>query len=343
MSGGGAHDAEAGGSKGPTYWDLLESQERQRDPTFVPPADEEMEGESSDDEMEEADAGQDVEDVSTTDGGNGGETTDGGTRRQQNPTKPRKPRKDRTPITVGLMRQAFTEVNDEGLPTKPEEFVKGYANQVSAILRNTVTINTGCLSAPENSHFRELLLRKLHARYAFPGEEEKKYNNNDIKGNPVNKKALHLMTTALARWKNRVKTHIFAEGLTYPELKKKEPLVKEEDYVEFKKHCETDEAIAMSARGKEMYAMNIGKHRLGSGGYRTAIPKWRKEDEKAASEGKAPPFAQIAEPQANYFVRARCKKVKGSSIDYEEPTDPKLQDFMRHYVSNLHASLLTAF
>ena len=92
MSGGGAHDAEAGGSssrqKGPTYWELLESQEQQRDPTFVPPVDEEIEGESSDDEMEEADAGQDVKDASTTDGGDGGETTDGGTRRQQNPTKP---------------------------------------------------------------------------------------------------------------------------------------------------------------------------------------------------------------------------------------------------------------
>ena len=341
MSGGGAHDAEAGGSKGPTYWELLETQEQQRDPTFVPPADEEMECESSEDEMEEADAGhQNVEDASTTDGGDGGETTDGGTRRQQNPGKPKKPRKDRTPITVGLMRQAFTEVNADGMPTKPEEFVKGYANQVSAIMRNTVTINTGCLSAEENSHYRELLLRKLHARYAFPGEEEKKYNNNDIKGNPVNKKALHMMTTALARWKHRVKTHIFVEGMNYVELKKKEPLVKEEDYVEFKKHCETDEAKAMSQRGKEMYAMNIGTHHLGSGGYRTAIPKWRKEDEKAASEGKTTrPFDEITETQTNYFVRARCKKVKGSATDYEEPSDPKVQEFVRHYVSNLHASL----
>ena len=140
MSGGGAHDAEAGSSSrqnDPTYWELLESQELQRDPNFVPAADEEMEGESSDDEMEEAD-GQELEDVSTTDGGGGGEATDGGT--QQDPKKPKKARKDRTPITVGLMRQVFTEVNDEAMSTKPEEFVKGYANQVCAILRNTVTI-----------------------------------------------------------------------------------------------------------------------------------------------------------------------------------------------------------
>ena len=81
MSGGGAHDAEAGSSsrqKNPTYWELVESQDQQRDPTFVPAADEEMEGESSDDEMEEAD-GQELEDVSTTDGSGGGEATDGGT------------------------------------------------------------------------------------------------------------------------------------------------------------------------------------------------------------------------------------------------------------------------
>ena len=94
MSGGGAHDAEVGSSsrqKNPTYWELLESQEQQLDPTFVPAADEEMEDDSSDEEMEEADG---QKDVSTTDGGDGGEATDGGT--QQDPNKPKKARKDRT-------------------------------------------------------------------------------------------------------------------------------------------------------------------------------------------------------------------------------------------------------
>ena len=143
MSGGGEHNAKAGSSsrqKKSSYWELLEeyeSQEQQLDPNFVPAADEEMEDESSDDEMEEADG---QEDVSTTDGGGGGEATDGGS--QQDPNKPKKARKDRTPITVGLIRQEFTEVNDEGELTAPEEFVSGYANQVCAILRNTVTINT---------------------------------------------------------------------------------------------------------------------------------------------------------------------------------------------------------
>ena len=61
----------------------------------------------------------------------------------------------------------------------------------------------------------------------------------------------------------------------------------------------------------------------------------------AVADGKEPPFAQIAKLQAQYFVRARCKKPKGSS-DYEAPADEKVQAFVRNYLSNLHASLLTA-
>ena len=87
----------------------------------------------------------------------------------------------------------------------------------------------------------------------------------------------------------------------------------------------------MSERRKELYKMNIGRHHLCSGGYRTAIPKWEKEDEAAIAKGEAAPFAAITEPQAKYFVRARCEKKKGS---YSEPTDEKVQAFIQNYVSN---------
>lgn len=325
---GGRHNDEAGSSNPrKPFWELLEEMESQ-DPIYEPPADEEMDeagDASSDEEMEDEAGGH--EDDSTTDGGRGGETTDGG-------SQGKKARKDRNPITVGLIRQEFTAVDGKGVPTAPKEFAVGYANQVSAILRNTVTINTGCLKAPEQSHYRELLFRKLHARYVFPGDEEKKYNNNNLKGNPVNKNALKMMTRALARWKNRVRTHIFKkEGiLSYEELVKKEPMVTEEDYKAFVARCQTDAAIAKSTRGKELNAMNIGTHRLGSGGYRTAIPKWEKEDAAAFTRGEAPPFAAVVEPQAKNFLRARCAKKKGSS-SYSEPSDQKVQEFIEYYVS----------
>ena len=113
---GGEHNAEAGSSRQKEFWEVMEELESQ-DPLYVPPAEEEMEDgdASSDEEMDEAGG---HKDASTTDGG-GGETTDGGSQGKK------KARKDRTPITVGLIRQEFTAVNAKGEPTKPKEFVVG--------------------------------------------------------------------------------------------------------------------------------------------------------------------------------------------------------------------------
>ena len=97
---GGRHNDEAGSSNPrKPFWELLEEMESQ-DPNYEPPADEEMDeagDASSDEEMDEAGG---HEDDSTTDGGGGGEPTDGG-------SQGKKARKDRNPITVGLIRQEF--------------------------------------------------------------------------------------------------------------------------------------------------------------------------------------------------------------------------------------------
>ena len=302
---------------------------------FVP-RDEEMEDEdtSSDEDMGDANG----EDATTTDGGGGGEATDG--------SQSKKARKDRNPITIGLKRSIFTSVSDKGVPLEPAEFVAGYSLQLSAILRNTVTINTENLKADENERYRHQLFRKLHARYAYPGDEDNKYNNDNLKGNPVNKYALKKMTKALSNWKNRVKKLIYNDKLSYEEVVKKEPLVKEEDFKVFKARCDSAAGKAKSMRGKELHDLNIGTHHLGSGGYRVAIPKWEKEDAVALKEGKTPPFANIADKQARNFVRARHAKPKGSSEYSSEPSGPsgpKVKDFMEKYVSNLHASRLIAF
>ena len=151
------------------------------------------------------------------------------------------------------------------------------------------------------------------------------------------------MTKALSIWKNRVKKLIYTDKLSYEEIVKKEPLVREEDFKVFKARCETDAAKAMSERGKELYQMNIGTHHLGSGGYRAAKPKWDKEDAAARERGETPPFDDIKEEQAKNFLRARFKKPRGSAEYSSEPAGPfstKVKDFMSNYVSSLHASRL---
>ena len=150
------------------------------------------------------------------------------------------------------------------------------------------------------------------------------------------------MTKALGNWKTRVKRYLFTEKVSYEEIIKKEPTVTEEHLKVFEATCQTDAAKAKSVRGKEMKELNIGNHRLGSGGYRAAAKKWAAEDKAVVDRGEAPPIADITEPQAKNFVRARCEKPKGSST-YSQPKDEKVQAFMKNYVSNLNASRLTAF
>ena len=311
----------------------MESQEL--NPNYVPPDEEMEDADTSSDggDMMEEDEG-DVDATTTDGGGGGGGATSGGSQGS-------KKRKDRTPVTVGLVRQAFTLVSPKGVPKEPEEFAAGYGLQVAAILRNTVTINTGKLTSRENTHYREMLLRKLHARYKFPDDD--KYNNTNVKGNPVNKEALRKMTKALGNWKARVKRYIYTDKLSYEEIIKKEPTVMEEHLNVFEANCETEAAKAKSVRGKEMKELNIGNHHLGSGGYRAATKKWAAEDKAAIDRGEQPPFAHITEEQTKNFVRARCEKPKKGSSTYSEPKDEKVQAFMRNYVSNLNASRFTAF
>src|SRR3954466_12345042 len=169
--------SDPGPSSQKPFWEQQAEMESLEAPEFVPRDDEMEEDEdtsSGNEEMGDADGDADG-DATTTDGG-GEATTDGG-------SASKKSRKDRTPIVVDLKRSIITSVSPKGAPLEPEEFVGGYSNQLAAILRNTVTINMENLKAEENKGFLIQLFQKLHARYAFPGDEENKYNNDNLKGN----------------------------------------------------------------------------------------------------------------------------------------------------------------
>jgi hypothetical protein len=300
------------------FWELSKEMEDHEDPEFQP-RDEEMDEaaeETADEEMME-----DAEDATTTDGGSSAS----------------KKRKDRTPNMVNVTtRSIVTSVNAQGEPEAPEKVVAGFSNQIGAILRSTVSVNTENLKSPANRGLLVQLFRKLHARYAFPGDEENKYNNDEYKGNPVNSNALKKMNKALGNWKARVKRLITDDKLSYPEFAKKEPLISEDDYNTFKARCATVTSQVKSRKGKELRAKNIGTHHLGSGGYRAAVPKWDKQDADCLAKGVPPPFADIKDQQARNFFRARHSKPKGA--DYSlEPTGPfaeKVKDLRRNYVSS---------
>ena len=74
------------------------------------------------------------------------------------------------------------------------------------------------------------------------------------------------MSTTLSSWKFRVKRKI-EKGLSWEEIKAKEPMLDQEEFEKYKLSLKTDEAKKWTKWGKDMREQNIGNHSCGSGGY----------------------------------------------------------------------------
>ena len=154
-------------------------------------------------------------------------------------------KKDRRPSKLGTVKEEFTEVAKNGLPTAPEHLVGGYAGQLGCILRGTVLINTGNLRHPDRANVRNHLFTKLHNQYKFPDQ----YVNTNLLGNKVNSAALTKMSTALATWRSTVKKMI-SKGVSYEKIKEANPSISKADYHEFKLKCEDTSTSESSQWGK---------------------------------------------------------------------------------------------
>jgi hypothetical protein len=102
--------------------------------------------------------------------------------------------------------------------------------------------------------------------------------------------AIAKMSNALSSWKSRVKIKI-DKGESWESTKKGEVMLDEAEFQIFK--AESDDAKAWTEWGKQMHELNLGKHRLGSGGYRGNIPVCEKEDEELARVGKPNPWLKM--------------------------------------------------
>ena len=113
-------------------------------------------------------------------------------------------------------------------------------------LRENASINTYDLRNPENEALRNDLLKKLHKRYIFPADENKKVDNF----------AITKMNTALTSWRGRVKAKILEKGLSWEEISAKEPYLEKDDFDIFKVSLSSPEAEKWTEWGKNMRAMN---------------------------------------------------------------------------------------
>ena len=79
------------------------------------------------------------------------------------------------------------------------------------------------------------------------------------------------MSNALSSWKSRVKAKI-AKGESWETISRHEPMIEEEEFNTFKAGLASEEARIWTEWGKNMRDLNIGNHKLGSGGYRGKQP-----------------------------------------------------------------------
>jgi hypothetical protein len=87
--------------------------------------------------------------------------------------------------------------------------------------------------------------------------------------------------------------------------------------------------------GKQMHELKLGKHRLGSSGYRGKIPVWEKEDEDFARAGKPNPWLKMTNLQVRFFLQARYYLDRLTMEFVTEDKDVK--DFEEKLVRNLPA------
>src|SRR4051812_156706 len=212
----------------------------------------------------------------------GSQPTDGSQLKRQ--------KKERRPSKLGTVKEEFTEVDKNGLPTAPKELVGGYAGQLGCILRGTVSINTENLRHPDQANLRNLLFTKLHNRYKFPAP----FANTRLHGNKVNSAALTKMITSLATWRSTMKKMI-CKGVNYEKIKESNPSINETDYEEFKLKCEDTSTRESSQWGKSMRELNLGVHRPVPGGYRGAGTKMGKEGAERSPAGPTPPFSKYGD------------------------------------------------
>jgi hypothetical protein len=84
--------------------------------------------------------------------------------------KSKKQRKPRSQNAIGTDRLVVTRVNSTGEPVSPRKASSHYGNALGVILREVCSINESNIRDVGKDNLRELLIRRVHARFKFLDE-----------------------------------------------------------------------------------------------------------------------------------------------------------------------------
>ena len=125
-------------------------------------------------------------------------------------------------MLFGTDRLVVTRVNSTGELVSPRKVASHYVNTLSVILREVCSINESNIRDSGKQNLRELLIRRVHARFKFPNE----YNNLSYPKNQVNNLAIHKFSKNLSSWKSSARKEVHED---YSMIKKKWPTISEDD------------------------------------------------------------------------------------------------------------------
>jgi hypothetical protein len=87
------------------------------------------------------------------------------------------------------------------------------------------------------------------------------------------------------------------------------PFIVPEQWKEFMKQEETEQASSASVKFKELRSRNTSKHNMGPAGYIVKLEQWEKEERQLAAAGIPNPYDAYPDNRSKNWLRARSKLV----------------------------------
>ena len=119
-----------------------------------------------------------------------------------------------------------TRVNSTSEPICPPKVASHYGNALGVILREVCSVNESNIRDLGKHNLRELLIRRVHARFKFS-----EYDNLSYPKNQVNNHAIHKFSKNLSSWKSAARKEVNED---YSMIKEKWPTISADDWNIFK-------------------------------------------------------------------------------------------------------------
>ena len=121
---------------------------------------------------------------------------------------------------------------------------------------------------------------------------------------------LKKMTTQFCNHKKRLWATYVKSGKITPEFKGTQERLRAQ-WDDFRTYKESEEAKARSKKNADNAALKIYHHNLGTGGYRSARPKWDKLKAEIKAKGLSPGTEKVPERAGNFLM------AHGMTLDME--------------------------